>query len=448
MDNITPGIVAVSSFSKPQGKAYKGMIDYMDRDEAVRVKNLDKFNIFSNMLEYTDNDVKTILHQQKGIEKMSNIFTRYKNKLTFAEKKQMKETFDKAQNKGSLMWQTIISFDNNYLEEHDIYDSNNLKFDEERLIIVARSSIEVMLQKEELSHAVFAANVHYNTDNIHIHVSIVEPVPMREKGFFAQWKVDKGRYVMKENPKTKELERIPILDRNGNQIFLEEYKGKFKLSSIEALKSKFLSELEINKDLLIEIDEISKGILTKKKDTKLIKNITLQDKMKKLYKALKAKGIASSKWAYNRNEIASVRPLIDNITKEFINLEGKNEYAKLEELLLQQQKKAQRQYGGSNNYKDNKLKDLNARLGNAILGELREYDKNLAEARNKSTFMHSSAGRSKNINEKAAARVIEKRLLNKAFYHLKSSIRKEKQNYLNELEYARLEFELGTDLEI
>lgn len=199
--------------------------------------------------------------------------------------------------------------------------------------------------------------------------------------------------------------------------------------------------------MLIEIDAISKAILTKKKDTKLIKNIALQDQMKKLYKALKAKGIASSKWAYNRNEIASVRPLIDNITKEFINLEGKDEYTKLKELLLQQQKKAQRQYGGSNNYKDNKLKDLNVRLGNAILGELREYDKNLAEARNKSTFMHSRAGR-KNINEKAAARVIEKRLLNKAFYHLKSSVRKEKQNYLNELEYARLEFELGTDLEI
>ena len=32
MNNITPAIVAVSSFSKPQGKAYQGMIDYMDRD--------------------------------------------------------------------------------------------------------------------------------------------------------------------------------------------------------------------------------------------------------------------------------------------------------------------------------------------------------------------------------------------------------------------------------
>ena len=140
MNNITPAIVAVSSFSKPQGKAYQGMIDYMDRDEAVRVDNLSKFNIFSNMLEYTDNDVKTILEQQEEIQEMSNIFTREKNKLTLKEKKQMKDTFDKAQEKASLMWQTIISFDNKYLEENNIYDSKTSKFDEERLIIAARRS--------------------------------------------------------------------------------------------------------------------------------------------------------------------------------------------------------------------------------------------------------------------------------------------------------------------
>ena len=282
MNNITPAIVAVSSFSKPQGKAYQGMIDYMDRDEAVRVDNLSKFNIFSNMLEYTDNDVKTILEQQEEIQEMSNIFTREKNKLTLKEKKQMKDTFDKAQEKASLMWQTIISFDNKYLEENNIYDSKTSKFDEERLIIAARSSIEVMLKKEKLSHAVWAANVHYNTDNIHIHISTVEPVPMRQKGYFAQWEVEKGRYLLKENAKTGELEKVPVLDKNGNQVFLEEYKGKFKLSSIEALKSKFISEIENNKELLIEIDNIKKNILEKKKDTSLFKNINLQDKMKNL----------------------------------------------------------------------------------------------------------------------------------------------------------------------
>ena len=218
MNNITPAIVAVSSFSKPQGKAYQGMIDYMDRDEAVRVDNLSKFNIFSNMLEYTDNDVKTILEQQEEIQEMSNIFTREKNKLTLKEKKQMKDTFDKAQEKASLMWQTIISFDNKYLEENNIYDSKTSKFDEERLIIAARSSIEVMLKKEKLSHAVWAANIHYNTDNIHIHISTVEPVPMRQKGYFAQWEVEKGRYLLKENAKTGELEKVPVLDKNGSII--------------------------------------------------------------------------------------------------------------------------------------------------------------------------------------------------------------------------------------
>ena len=62
---------------------------------------------------------------------------------------------------------------------------------------------------------------------------------------------------------------------------------------------------------------------------------------------------------------------------KIIVLDEKDEYIKLEELLEKQQLKMQRQYGGNNNYKENKLNDLNARLGNAILRELREYDKNL-----------------------------------------------------------------------
>lgn len=444
MNNITPAIVAVSSFSKPQGKAYQGMIDYMDRDEAVRVDNLSKFNIFSNMLEYIDNDVKTILEQQEEIQEMSNIFTREKNKLTLKEKKQMKDTFDKAQEKASLMWQTIISFDNKYLEENNIYDSKTSKFDEERLIIAARSSIEVMLKKEKLSHAVWAANVHYNTDNIHIHISTVEPVPMRQKGYFAQWEVEKGRYLLKENAKTGELEKVPVLDKNGNQVFLEEYKGKFKLSSIEALKSKFISEIENNKELLIEIDNIKKNILEKKKDTSLFKNINLQDKMKNLYKELKAKDISRNNWQYNKNEIAHLRPLIDDISRDFIVLDEKDEYIKLEELLEKQQLKMQRQYGGNNNYKENKLNDLNARLGNAILRELREYDKALSEA-NYINFLNRET---KAKVDKFSDKLAEKRLLSNAFYNLKSSIKKEKQNYLNEIEYSKLEYELGTDLDI
>lgn len=444
MSNITPAIVAVSSFAKPNGKAYRGMIDYMDRDEAVRVENLSKFNIFSNMLEYTDNDVKTILQQQQGVKSMSNIFTRGQNKLTLAEKKKMKEIFDNAQKKESLMWQTIISFDNSYLEENDIYDSKNSKFDEERLIAAARSSIENMLKKEELSHAVWAANVHYNTDNIHIHVSTVEPVPMRKKGFFAQWEVEKGRYVMKANSNTGELEKVPILDKNGKQLFLEEYKGKFKLSSIEALKSKFISEIENNKELLIEIDALKKDILEKKKDTKLLQNIALQDKMQKLYKELKNKNINRTCWQYNKNEIAKLRSLIDDISKDFIDLEGKAEYTKLEKMLEKQQLKMQRKYGGNNNYKENKLKDLNVRLGNVILRELREYDKVLSEKK----YLSITREQNKAAIDKFSNKLEEKRLLNKAFYHIKTSIKKEKQNYLNEIEYSQLAKELETDLEL
>ena len=166
--------------------------------------------------------------------------------------------------------------------------------------------------------------------------------------------------------------------------------------------------------------------------------------MKNLYKELKAKDISRNNWQYNKNEIAHLRPLIDDISRDFIVLDEKDEYIKLEELLEKQQLKMQRQYGGNNNYKENKLNDLNARLGNAILRELREYDKALSEA-NYINFLNRET---KAKVDKFSDKLAEKRLLSNAFYNLKSSIKKEKQNYLNEIEYSKLEYELGTDLDI
>lgn len=42
---------------------------------------------------------------------------------TDAEKKELKRVFEKAQENDSLMWQTVISFDNRWLEENGLYQS-------------------------------------------------------------------------------------------------------------------------------------------------------------------------------------------------------------------------------------------------------------------------------------------------------------------------------------
>ena len=38
-----------------------------------------------------------------------------------------------------------------------------------------------MLEKENLQNSVWSGAIHYNTDNIHIHVATVEPSPLRKK---------------------------------------------------------------------------------------------------------------------------------------------------------------------------------------------------------------------------------------------------------------------------
>lgn len=43
------------------------------------------------------------------------------------------------------------------------------------------SCSEPIIKSEGLEHAVWSAGIHYNTDNLHVHIATVEPYPMREK---------------------------------------------------------------------------------------------------------------------------------------------------------------------------------------------------------------------------------------------------------------------------
>ena len=81
------------------------------------------------------------------------------------------------------MWHDIISFDNKFLEKHGIYDSKSKVLDDRKLKEIVRASVNVMLKKENLDElAIWCANIHYNTDNIHVHISTVELNPSKTRG--------------------------------------------------------------------------------------------------------------------------------------------------------------------------------------------------------------------------------------------------------------------------
>ena len=86
--------------------------------------------------------------------------------------------FKTAHENGSIMWQDVISFHNPWLEKQGIYDEITKRW-MKKLMDVTRFA----MQKERVrKSSIWSAAIHFNTDNIHIHVATVEPYPTRERG--------------------------------------------------------------------------------------------------------------------------------------------------------------------------------------------------------------------------------------------------------------------------
>ena len=279
-------------------------------------------------------------------EKTTGLFSAEKNRLTEAESKEMKKRFAAAQEKGSLMWQTVISFDNSWLKENGLLHDGIL--DEKKIYEVTRKGMRKMLQKEGLENAIWSGSIHYNTDNIHIHVATVEPDPMR---------------------KVKEYQDMEW----GRTV---EMVGRFKLSSIEACKSTIANEIIKSRDINRKINEIIRGtIIKQKKDHSLAKDKELAHAFFQLYKKLPE--CDKKMWNYSTNLMKSIRPDIDELSRRYIDQYHKNDFQKLVSELKMQSLKYQEAYstkGNPEEYVNNKIKDLYKKLGNCILKELREYD--------------------------------------------------------------------------
>lgn len=165
----TPGLVAVTKFVRPGSAVFASYINYMDRDEAVHGGKIHSdYSAYSE--EYMGNQEKT-----------TGLFSMDYDRLTSDTAQVYKNQFQKAQENGSLLWQTVISFDNKWLEELGIYNPTTQALDEARIQGMTRIFMKTLLEKEQLRLASWTAAIHYNTNNIHVHIAIVDPEGEREK---------------------------------------------------------------------------------------------------------------------------------------------------------------------------------------------------------------------------------------------------------------------------
>ncbi len=382
MSNKSPGVVVVTTFCGPDQKYFAGFISYIDRPEAVRRKYIEEYDIFAGYMDYMGNPDKSLGMDFEKPEKISGLFTAQKDNLSKDEIQSLKTVYTDAQDKGSLMWQTVLSFDNDWLAQMGVYDSTLQILDEKRMRNVARSAINKMLEKEGLQNGIWSASFHYNTDNIHVHISTVEPVPMRPKKRYEQYEVvqvdGKWQYKKELNPETGKMERIPILDEKGNIVEKEEYVGRFRESSLKTAKSTIVSELVNDKELNIEINNlIRQRLVQSMKEYVLYDDKEFRSRFLALYEKLpENKGVCN----YRNSAMSHLRTEIDDLTELYIKKYHEGDFEILQAKLRLQENRYQAAYGENNDpYMLNKLDDLYYRMGNAILRQLKDYDKSVKQ---------------------------------------------------------------------
>lgn len=344
---MSPAVVLRSKFVTPRSSTFNDYINYMDREDAKQHVKMDTssdkendFNVFYNFMDYMDDE-----------EKQGELFTSSKDRLDGKEKQTVKEQFQLAQQNESPMWQDVISFDNEWLSKQGLYNAVTHTVDETKMRSVVRETMQTMLQAEGMQRsAIWTATLHYNTDNIHVHVATVEPHPTRE--------------------------RMNVLDKDSN-TWHEEYRAKRKPKTLDKMKSKVANVILDRAHEREKIDELLRGTIRYKKEN----NISLSSfrKTETLFKeAMNHLPDDRKQWRYGYQSINVARAYIDEITQIYLEQFHPEEIQALKTKLDEEVDVMQEMYGEGSDYqqyKNTKLDDLKKRMGNAILTEMRAVDK-------------------------------------------------------------------------
>lgn len=345
MSKTSPGIVLVSKYVSGNSSKFGKYIDYINREEAVRSKKFKVFNI--NKLDGYNN-------YMENPEKSKGIFTQNKSELTKTEREELKNIFSLAQKNDSIMWQDVISFNNEWLEKNGLYKSETGWINEGAIQDSVRRGMALVLKEECMEQSgVWSASMHFNTDNIHVHIALVEPHPTKPY----------KRFVDKETGKE-------YTARVGNR----------KAKTLDKFKSKVANNLlERDKELAKISELIHKKIAPKTVKLKPSLDMNMLKVYNEIYKRLPND---TRLWKYNNNAMTQLRPQINSVIDMYLKNNHPEDFKELDKALIEEMNFREDVYGtGDKDYKRyedyriNKHQELYSKLGNAILREMKEIRK-------------------------------------------------------------------------
>ncbi|POA06091.1 MobP2 family relaxase [Staphylococcus caprae] len=423
-----PAIILTSNYrvGSSKGKSYKKFVDYISTDKdsnEYKEQDTKKEYLSQNYLDYISiNKLKSDsdYNKENAIKRTTSSF----NEDEFIGKEQMnqlKEKFKKADEKNHVMYQDIISFDNQFLIDNQLYNEDLDKLDESKVKNATRKMMRKMIEDNNMDkeNTFWCANIHYDTDNIHIHIASSEEENTREV-------IQSGKYE-------------------------GQFKGKRRKKTINNMKSTFANSIYKDINLMKEIDQVKKEIKEKAKertktsklDIHSLKNLIQQ---KRDYKDLVEKlPPTNQSWAYNSEKIKPIQKDIDQYIEKYVAPYYKESEDKLEELLDKQTKNYKRLYGENSNYEDykeNKKERIKSDIGNAFLKELKNIEKDKQyDNFNKEKKKTYSQIKSKNQMKQAMG------IFKKSAYKLSKRTARKRDDYIHELEHQKLERNIQKDLQ-
>ena len=152
-ENVAPGVILASKFVTAGSKQFKKFIDYLDREDARR--NIAYPNYSAFMSDYMDNPKKQqdLLGFDPTSDRVSSLFSVSGGYLTKDQKKFYKDQFTLAQSNGSVMWENVISFRNDFLEEQGLYDSQTNVLNVDKMMELTRKAMRSMLHDEDMEQS-------------------------------------------------------------------------------------------------------------------------------------------------------------------------------------------------------------------------------------------------------------------------------------------------------
>lgn len=322
---MKPKIITKSEFEQADKKQnYGKYLDYIKRLESQN--------------DYGENFKHDIyIHYVFDESKTQSMFNESKNFMDKNDVYNLKKSFRNAQQNNGIMWKEVISFDNDTLIKEGLYDSKTKILDEQKFRNATRKMMEKFEDKEGLKNNLkWGASIHYNTDNIHVHVAGVENNVTRERGKIKQSTIDSMKSTFAND----------LFNISGERKAINEF-----------IRDRIVKGLKENEEL-----QFDKSF---KKQTQKIHN--------------KLKDIPLNQWNYNNNSLKHIRPDIDKLSEMYIQKYHSKEYEDFKDKLVQQSDIYKSTYGEKSNYKNyinTKIEDLYSRSGNTILKNIKQIHQN------------------------------------------------------------------------